>query len=111
MPPADTARMIATILAIPCIKNSPASPRNIGIIDTIPIAVSAFLGLFLKAVFPVIISRYDAIRSGTFCIPIKIARAIAGPAAAMEAPIARDSGIESNPIPSSMPAPPPFFPQ
>lgn len=27
----------------------------------------------------------------------------------MEAPIARDSGIESNPIPSSMPAPPPFF--
>jgi hypothetical protein len=29
----------------------------------------------------------------------------------MEAPIARDSGIESNPIPSSMPAPPPFFPQ
>lgn len=108
MPPADTARMIATILAIPCIKNSPTSPRNIGIIDTIPIA---FLGLFLKAVFPVIISRYDAIPSGTFCIPIKIARAIAGPAAAMEAPIARDSGIESNPIPSSMPAPPPFFPQ
>ena len=39
------------------------------------------------------------------------AKAVIGPAAAaaIDAPIARDSGIESNPIPSNMPAPPPFF--
>ena len=41
------------------------------------------------------------------------AKAVIGPAAdaAIDAPIARDSGIESNPIPSNMPAPPPSFQQ
>jgi hypothetical protein len=38
------------------------------------------------------------------------AKAVIGPAAAaIDVPIARWSGIESNPIPSNMPAPPPFF--
>ncbi len=80
-----------------------------GIIDTIPIEPSAFFGLLLKAVFPVIISLYDAIPSGIFCIPMMTAKAVIGPAAAIDAPIARDSAIESNPIPSNIPAPPPFF--
>lgn len=40
------------------------------------------------------------------------AKAVIGPAAvAIDAPIARDSGIESNPIPSNIPAPQPFFQQ
>ena len=84
-----------------------------GIMDTMPIAPNAFFGLFLKAVFPVIISLYDAIPSGIFCIPMITAKAVIGPAAdaAIDAPIARDSGIESNPIPSNMPAPPPSFQQ
>ena len=43
--------------------------------------------------------------------PYDTAKAVIGPAAdaAIDAPIARDSGIESNPIPSNKPAPHPFF--
>jgi hypothetical protein len=82
-----------------------------GIMDTMSIAPNAFFGLLLKAVFPVIISLYYAIPSGIFCIPMVTAKAVIDPAAdaAIDAPIARDSGIESNPIPSNMPAPHPFF--
>jgi hypothetical protein len=62
----------------------------------------------VNAVFPVLISLYAAIPSGIFCIPISRAIAKAGPAA-IEAPIAKDSGIVSKPIPISISAPPPFL--
>lgn len=57
-----------------------------------PIAASAFFGLLLKAVFPVIVYLYTAIPSGAFCIQIIMASATNGPAAAIEAPIPNDSG-------------------
>ena len=63
----------------------------------------------MNAVFPVLISLNAAIPSGRFCIPINSAIAKAGPAA-IEAPIAKDSGIVSKPIPIRISAPPPFFP-
>ena len=66
------------------------------ITDTMPIAASAFFGFVLEAVFPAIISLYTAISSGAFCIQIIMASATKGPAAAIEVPIANDSGMVSN---------------
>ena len=74
--------------------------------DITPIAYKALLES-LNAVFPVLISLKAAIPSGIFCIPIRRAIAKAEPDA-IEAPIAKDSGIVSKPIPISISAPPPL---
>jgi hypothetical protein len=74
--------------------------------DTIPIAMSAFL-LVLNAVFPDLISRYDANTLRHVLDSNQVAMARPGPAA-MKAPIASDSGIESNPIPRRIPSLPPL---
>ncbi len=80
-----------------------------GITETIPITASAFFVLLLRAVFPVINYLYAPIPSGVFCIPVIMASVTIGPAAAIDAPIANDFGMVSNPIPSNIPAYPPFF--
>ncbi len=69
-----------------------------GITKTMPVAASAFFGLLLKAVFPAIIYLYAAIPSGTFCIPIIMASATIGPAAAIDTPMSNEFGMVSNPI-------------
>ncbi len=61
-----------------------------------PITASAFFGLLLKAVFPVIIYLYAAIPSGAFSIQIMMASTTNGPAAAIEAHVSNDSGTVYN---------------